>query len=197
MKLAFRRLGAYGSECEVRRDDGVRLHVRAAPTRHAPPHDLAHAVVESALGLSRGFWATVAAGAIFEGMILQAGRQRPHAREQSAALIRANGTFILQAEVLVSALMRVTKEGLDGRPDDTCKLVREAQSAVPIGAYPITAGELVQVVAALREAAASWRALPDAGAIEIDWHMAGRRGRERAPGQAADRRATAGVRLSL
>jgi hypothetical protein len=122
---------------------------------------LVHAIVEQELRLSRGFWATVAAGAIFASMSVRTGRLRPHARERSTALIHANGPYILQAEVLVSALLRVAEDGLDARPQDAAKQVREGQSAAPAGAYPIDAVQLVRVVKALREAAQRWRMLPD------------------------------------
>src|SRR5947209_2355421 len=83
------------------RDDGVSVQVPGYGPVAPLPHDLGHFVVERELRLQEGFWGSVAAGAIFPGMAVLTGRQRPHAAERSAAVIRQNGARITQAEVLV------------------------------------------------------------------------------------------------
>ena len=44
------------------------------------PHDIAHLVVEEELGLERGVWGVLAAGGLFRGASVVAGRQRPRRR---------------------------------------------------------------------------------------------------------------------
>lgn len=74
MKLTFIKLGQGRYVTHVVRDDGVMIEV-PGPDRKAPlPHDLAHYIVESRLGLKGGFWGRVAAGAVFPGMKVLSGR---------------------------------------------------------------------------------------------------------------------------
>src|SRR5207249_535681 len=77
------------------------------------PHDLAHYVVERELGLKRGFWGCVAAGAMFPGIQVRSGRRPPHAAARSQSLIREAGQHGTEAEVLVSVLLSIMREGLE------------------------------------------------------------------------------------
>jgi hypothetical protein len=80
----WRSAGSQQATLATRRD-GVRLSVPVFGKLDPLPHDLAHYVVERELGLPDGFWGSVAAGAIFAGMVVLEGRQPPHARERSRA----------------------------------------------------------------------------------------------------------------
>lgn len=93
----------------VTRDDGVRLSVPVFGKLEPIPHDLAHFVVEEELGLWNGFWGSVSEGAIFKGMQVLEGRQRPHARERSRQIQAANHTSILMSELLVEASLRAVR----------------------------------------------------------------------------------------
>jgi hypothetical protein len=73
IQSGYRRVGTI-----VTRQDGVRLSVPVFGPLEPIPHDLAHYVIELELGLQNGFWGSVAAGALFDGMKILAGRQRPH-----------------------------------------------------------------------------------------------------------------------
>jgi hypothetical protein len=66
MDIAFTRSHDRRDETAVTRQDGVRLSVPVYGPLEPSPHDLAHYVVELELGLQDGFWASVAAGAIFD-----------------------------------------------------------------------------------------------------------------------------------
>ena len=52
------------------------------------PHDIAHLVVEEELGLERGVWGVLAAGGLFRGASVVAGRQRPTPRGEAARSCR-------------------------------------------------------------------------------------------------------------
>lgn len=93
-------------EITIFRDDGVTLSLRPVGRKYSPPHDVAHFIVEKALGLQKGFWGTVADGAIFPNMTVIEGRQPPHARTRSKELIKANGSYLNQAEVFVGVFQR-------------------------------------------------------------------------------------------
>lgn len=114
MDILFRQSGHHREATVVLRHDGVRLSVPVYGKLEPIPHDLAHYVIERELGLQDGFWASVAAGAIFGGMAPLEGRQPPHARERSHALMKANHQGILFAEIVVSAVMCALKGELLG-----------------------------------------------------------------------------------
>jgi hypothetical protein len=106
MEIIFTRSRDRRDATIVTRRDGVRLSVPVYGKLDPIPHDLAHYVVERELGLRDGFWGSVAEGAVFAGMRILDGRQRPHVRERSQELQRANGRGILFAELVVEAVMR-------------------------------------------------------------------------------------------
>src|SRR5882757_6287432 len=69
MKMAVRRLDRDGRYVtSIARDDGVTFSMQGVGHNFAIPHDVAHYVVEKALGLDRGFWGSVADGAVFPSM---------------------------------------------------------------------------------------------------------------------------------
>jgi hypothetical protein len=74
MQLTVKRLTPEGHyETVDTRADGVSFHVKGVAHAFAIPHDLAHFVVERALKLDRGFWGSVADGAVFQSMTYIAG----------------------------------------------------------------------------------------------------------------------------
>jgi hypothetical protein len=93
----------------VKRQDSVRLRIPVYGPLEPILHDLAHDVVETELSVTDGLWASVAAGAVLEGMTVVEGRQRPHARERSHAIQVANRRGILAAEIAVGVVMRAMK----------------------------------------------------------------------------------------
>jgi hypothetical protein len=109
MEIKVVKLDQRRSHAVVTRDDKVTLHVAGYGPSQPLPHDLAHYVVEKELALRRGLWGSVADGAIFPGMAILAGRQRPHARERSHALCKANSRSLTQAEVIVALMIELMK----------------------------------------------------------------------------------------
>ncbi len=172
-------------ETIVTRQDGVRLGVPVFEPLVPIPHDLAHYVVELELGLQNGFWGSVAAGALFEGMKILAGRQRPHATERSRSVLTANRQGIVVAEVLVDAALRAVKG------------MRLDEAPLPIDFPPVrTRADLNTLVARLRPALDSmctrWLTIPPGGTLPVVWPdrslRADRGGRRRKPAHARDPR---------
>ncbi|MFC8437498.1 hypothetical protein [Streptomyces labedae] len=54
--MSFRKLPDNQHEILVRRDRGPHVRLPAQPAGPSMPHDLVHAVVETALGVDDGFW---------------------------------------------------------------------------------------------------------------------------------------------
>src|SRR5436309_3270702 len=113
MEITFTRTGEHTYTTSALRDDGVLLEVASYDRTFALPHDLAHYVVERELGLKRGFWGCVAAGATFGSVKVLSGRRPPHAGERSQAVIREAGQQGTEAEVLVGVMLSIMHEGLE------------------------------------------------------------------------------------
>jgi hypothetical protein len=169
MEITFTRTGGRTYATQAVRDDGVSVQVPAYDRTAPLPHDLAHYVVERELGLKNGFWGCVAAGALFPGMTVISGRQRPQAAARSAAVIREAGQHGTEAEVLVGVLLGIVHDGLEpGGAAARERLGRAWKPARP-SRGPLNADEVCRVCAALREAEARWQALPVGDSLTVYW----------------------------
>ena len=135
----------------------------------AIPHDLAHFVVEDALRLRRGFWGSVANGAVFPSMTYVDGRRKPKAAQQSRDLLKANADDLNEAEVLVRIFNDTIEQGhqessavLRSRLND--RLWRRGEAPREINAAEISA-----VYAAYNAVRQSWRQVPVGGALDLIW----------------------------
>ncbi len=168
MDILFIQSGHRRVATVVTRQDGVRLSVPVFGPLDPLPHDLAHYVIELELELQDGFWGSVAAGAIFAGMQILAGRQPPHAAERSRAVLAAHHQGILVAEILVDAVLRsVRGVSLDDAP-------------LPIDSPLVrTRTDLRALVARLRPPmdtmCARWQAIPLGGTFLVAWLDRGQR----------------------
>jgi hypothetical protein len=159
MVLTFTRTGECTYTTRAQRDDAVLLEVPSYDRTAPLPHDLAHCVVERELGLRQGFWGCVAAGAMFAGMKVLAGRLPPHAADRSRAVIREAGQQGTEAEVLVGVLLRIMHAGADEDwPAARALLGREWQPSKP-SLGPLDEASVRRVCGALREAQERWQAL--------------------------------------
>jgi hypothetical protein len=77
--LQLTRLDERRYETLITRADGVKYNVKGVGHMAAIPHDLAHFAVERGLDIRRGFWGSVADGAVFGSLTHVSGRRRPHA----------------------------------------------------------------------------------------------------------------------
>jgi len=104
MLITFAR-GASGSTvAAIHRRDGVVLELPGYDRKHLVPHDLAHAVTESALGMDRGVFGSIAGGGVFANMRVVTGRPRHDAADRSRRLLAANKSTLGIAEVLAGVI---------------------------------------------------------------------------------------------
>jgi hypothetical protein len=172
MRVVFPRL-VVGSETHaiVHRDDGVIYRVRGNGQRCGPdlPHDLVHFVVERALGITGGFWGSIAAGAVFSSMSHISGRRRPHAAAISKTIKREHSREIGYAELMVWLV-----EQIADNQDDTAirRLTARALATLP-PPYP-EPDAIRPALTALHEAKARWQALRTGEELELTWRAARR-----------------------
>jgi hypothetical protein len=162
MDILFVQSGHRRIATVVTRQDKVRLSVHVYGPLDPIPHDLAHYVIEQELGLQDGFWGSVAAGALFGGIKILAGRQRPHAAQRSREVLAAHRQEIGVSEILVDAGLRAVKGmGLDDAP-------------LPIDSPLVrTRADLNRLVAQLRPAlarmCARWLTIAQGATLHVVW----------------------------
>jgi hypothetical protein len=154
---------ATGSTCAtIRRADGVVLELPGFDRKYRVPHDLAHAVTERALGLSRGVFGSIAGGGVFDNMRVVAGRRpRPDAAERSRRLLAANKAELTAAE-LISGIVH---DGVEHRTDPLPR-AKEAWRALMTGPFPWSDAEFRAAAADLAVLADAYN---EAGSIELTW----------------------------
>ncbi|WP_405982210.1 hypothetical protein [Streptomyces sp. NBC_00158] len=153
MDISFRKLPGNQHEITVTGRRGPDVRLPARPTGPTLPHDLAHAAVEEALGITDGFWGAMAAGATFQGFeTTDPGRHR----RSGLKVLRRGADAVMAAEMAVNWAYRawsglpVTGRGV-GRP-------------------PLDEAQLERARTALDAASARWTALPEGAALGWRWH---------------------------
>lgn len=161
--MTFQRMGDRRPvETLVERDDGVVFAMRGAGGGAELPHDLVHAVVETALPLPDGIWGCVADGVVWGSMRHVSGRRPPHSAERSERLKRERRDAVMRAEAIADVVAR-----------------RARGEQVPPGAVVgIPEPRIDAAVDAVRDAARRWAALPVGERWVVEWvapRAAGRR----------------------
>ncbi|MER7758191.1 hypothetical protein [Streptomyces sp. NPDC097619] len=152
MDIHFRKLPDQRHEILVRARKGPEVRLTAQPTGPTMPHDLVHAVVETALGIEDGFWGATARGATFQGFEpIETGRHR----RSGLKVLRRGGDAVLAAELSVNWAYRAW-----------CGLPTEGRG---VGRSPLTEEALARTTAPLDAAAARWTALPPGGTLLWRW----------------------------
>jgi hypothetical protein len=146
----------------VRLEGGSYNRIRGEVGR--VPHDIAHLIVEDALGLGGGLWGTLAAGGIVQNAILAEGRKPPHAERRARAITDRAGESLRQAEILVRA---TADASLDGGKRDMHAF--HAHVGARWWSPSITPGALERAWVDLREAAKCWDALEDGSVLRLTW----------------------------
>jgi hypothetical protein len=152
-------------ETLVERDDGVVFAMRGAGGGADLPHDLVHAVVETALPLADGIWGCVADGVVWGSMRHVSGRRPPHSAERSDRLKRERHDAVQRAENVADLVGRLA------RGEDVPRAAAAAAGLPPerIGA----------AVDAVRDAAGRWAALPVGERWVLEWAAPRTGGRRR------------------
>ncbi|MFD4139804.1 hypothetical protein [Streptomyces sp. NPDC058572] len=152
MEISFRKLPDNQHEILVRDRRGPDVRLPAQPTGPTMPHDLVHAAVEQTLGLTDGFWGTVAQGATFQGFEnVVPGRHR----RSGLKVLRRKGEKVMAAEMAVNWAYRVWR----GLPTD----------GRGTGRSPLEAADLARTQAALDAAAARWAAVAEGDCLTWRW----------------------------
>ena len=148
MDIDFVRLPDGQHEIVVRnRRKGPDVRHPPAPVGSRIPHDLVHAAVESALGITDGFWGAIDAGATFGGFEPRSGSK----------VLRRRGDDVLAAEVPVNWAYRVWT-GRSVSADDGVS-----------GARPLDDAQLATALAALDDAEHRWQATAEGEALSWPW----------------------------
>jgi hypothetical protein len=170
MDIKIEKLDARRSQSVVTRNDRVTLRVSGFGPSQPLPHDLAHYVVEKELGLRRGFWGSVADGAIFPGMTVLGGRQRPHARERSHALCKANSRSLTDVEVVVGVLVGFMHNNIPATSPYAAKMVARCLTpAKGSELRAITAANLQRIGEDLAAMAGRWSEVKVGDALVLRW----------------------------
>lgn len=152
MDITFRKLPDNQHEVLVRGRRGPDVRLPAQPVGPTMPHDLVHAVVETALGIDDGFWGAMARGATFQGFGLVApGRHR----RSGMKILRRDGDRVMAAELGVNWAYRVWR----GLPTE----------GRGVGRAPLDADALARTGPRLDAAAARWAAVAEGGELLWRW----------------------------
>ncbi|MGX1128018.1 hypothetical protein RKD49_000208 [Streptomyces glaucescens] len=152
MEMSFRKLPDNQHEILVRARKGPDVRLPAQPVGPTMPHDLVHAVVETALGIDDGFWGAMARGATFQGFeLVTPGRHR----RSGMKVLRRGGDAVMAAELSVNWAYRAWR----GLPTE----------GRGVGSAPLDSDALARTVPRLNAAAARWAAVPQGGELVWRW----------------------------
>ena len=151
----------------LHRADGVEIELDGGAynrlgTRELP-HDVAHLIVEDELGLDRGVWGVLAAGGLFRGASVVAGRQRPHAARRGREIVAAAVEQLNQAEIITRAVCNLAVTGTTD--------LGALRAATGARWWTATARKdaLARAFARLGEAGAQWTRLGAGGTLRFEW----------------------------
>jgi hypothetical protein len=170
MDVTFHRLAGNRYFSTAARDDGVTVVIPGYDRTSVIPHDLAHFVAEREFGMTRGFWGSVAAGALFTNMVVESGRQKPHAGERSKRIIKAHADDIGLAEAVAAAIHDSVESDLT--PKVVLDRLRAYWGSVGSAPPPMADVANVELAAdALRREAARWAAVPVDQGLTLNWPL--------------------------
>jgi hypothetical protein len=169
MKLTVTRLAQGKYETAVTRDDGVSYRLQGLAHTFAIPHDLAHFVVEKTLRLDRGFWASVADGAVFKTMSHVDGRRKPKATERSENLLKQNAAQLNEAEVLVRIFNDTIEQGHSASSAVLGERLRGRLARSGRELRRFSDDEIAAVYAAYDDMLSKWTNLPPGGRLNLHW----------------------------
>lgn len=170
MHLRLKRLDERRYETLITRSDGVTYHVKGVGHMGALPHDLAHFVVEQALGIRQGFWGSVADGAVFGSLTHLDGRRRPQATRRSTEILKANNKVLTETEILVGLFDQAFAEGL-GCDSPILRDRLRRYTWTPPGHQPrrVTDEQIAAVYSRWEEVSRTWRGLEIGQSMDLEW----------------------------
>ncbi len=170
MLLQLTRLDERRYETLITRSDGVAYRVKGVGHMAAIPHDLAHFAVEQGLRIRRGFWGSVADGAVFESLTHVSGRRKPQASERSKRVLKENKGELTETEILVGLFNQALEDGLDPEsPVLRDRLQRYIWTAPGRKKRSFSDEEIFAVCTGWKNMLELWRNLPVGGTLELVW----------------------------
>jgi len=166
VRIVFTRVPRGESIATIYRPDGVVVELPSFSRKHRVPHDLAHAVAERELGLARGIFGSLAAGARFSNVRVVSGRQRHDAAQRSDRILRANALDLGRSELLGGALGQVIEAG---RPADICAKVRHDWASLNTEPCPYSDAQLLHAALTLDELGQAWQQLRPGESLDFTW----------------------------
>lgn len=167
------RLGPRIYHALLERHDGVTVRLaggsynKVGGDRRGVPHDIAHLLIEEALGLRGGLWGVLACGGLVQNASEVAGRRKPHAAERARAISRAASRTLWEAEVVVRAAADLVLAGealTDAAMQDACGARYWAEGAIDDTVRS-------ELPAALRAAAVAWWRLGEGEPYRLSWRL--------------------------
>lgn len=168
MRIEFARREGGGSLATIDRPDGVRLLLTSYDRAGTVPHDLAHFVTERDLGLGRGLWGSIAAGALFDSVRIVAGRRRHDDAARSDAVRRENADELALAEILVGAV----HHGLQLSDVAAAREIERAWSSVRDSPCPFPPDRRLAAVVELRRLGRRFAELDSSRTMQVEWPTA-------------------------
>lgn len=158
--------GAAADTVALTRADGSRAAF-GFPKKGPYPHDAYHFFVERELGMAAGFWGLVAGGMApdeVQALALAGG----HASAKRAQVPDAGLVQLIQAERLVECFEAASWGG--GADDASILAMAEPGWAAGHVPPPTGVAERLGVIrASLEPFLAKWSALPEGGALTLEW----------------------------
>jgi hypothetical protein len=170
MKLAVKRIDRDGRYVtSIARDDGVTFSMQGVGHSFAIPHDVAHYVVEKALGLDRGFWGSVAEGAVLPSMTYITGRRKPKAAERSGTVLKTNAAELSEVEVLVRIFNDTIEQGHGETSSVLAGRLAERRATSAAGLRQIGPAQISAVFTSYKAILSKWQNTPVGGTLELEW----------------------------
>jgi len=148
----------------LHRADGVEVELDGGAYnrlgRREIPHDIAHLIVEDELGLDRGVWGVLAAGGLFRGASVTAGRRKPHAARRGREVVAASAEQLNQAEMLVRVVCDAAGAG---------RVDLRARTGERWWSDAVSEAAVARAVERLVAAADDWAALEAGGSLRFEW----------------------------
>jgi hypothetical protein len=166
VRIVFTRVPRGESIATIYRPDGVVVELPSFSRKHRVPHDLAHAVAERELGLARGIFGSLAAGALFSNVRVVSGRQRHDAAQRSVRILRANSVDLNRSELLGGVLGFVVEQG---RQADVCAKVRHDWAILHTEPCPYSDQQLRDALLTLEQLGQQWQRVRDGEGMDFDW----------------------------
>ena len=170
VQLKLKRLDDRRYETLITRSDGVTYLVKGVGHMAAIPHDLAHFAIEQGLGIRKGFWGSVADGAVFGSLTHVGGRRKPHAAARSKALLKENKGELTATEILVGLFNQALEEG-HGPESPVLHERLSRYTWTPPGQEPrqFTDAEVAAACASWQRMLDLWQQLPTGETLELHW----------------------------